>query len=210
MVTGIATGIAYITYTLPTGCKTDTLIHVNPLPAAVTGWGGTITIGTSTTYADATPGGIWSCSNPAVAAIGIGSGTVTGLSAGTVNISYTSSLGCSAVRPVTVTALSGARTGRSGFDGTGIKIMPNPNNGVFTINGTLENPDHLSPSAETTVYLVISDIVGKTILVNKILSVNGWINTVVDMGSQIPDGTYFMKLISEQETHIFTVMLQRK
>ncbi len=210
MVTGISTGIAYVTYTLPTGCRTDTPIHVNPIPATITGWGGTITIGTSTTYADATPGGIWSCSNPAIAAIGIGSGTVTGLSAGTVNISYSSSLGCSAVRAVTVTALSGARTGYSGFDCNGIKIMPNPNSGIFTINGALENFDKLTPSSETTVYLVISDIIGKTILSGKIQSVNGWINSVVELGSQIPDGTYFLKLTAEQETHIFTVIVQRK
>ena len=110
LTSGIAAGTARITYTLPTGCKTDTAVRVNPIPAGITGWGSVITVGTSSTYADATPGGIWTSSNPAIATIGMTTGTVYGVSPGVVTISYTVGTSCAATRVLTVRVLPG--TGR--------------------------------------------------------------------------------------------------
>ena len=47
-----------------------------------------ICVGDTTTLHDATTGGVWSSSNTALATIGSSSGTVTGVSAGTLTISY--------------------------------------------------------------------------------------------------------------------------
>ncbi len=108
IVSGIAAGTARISYTLPTGCKTDTAFYVNPLPAGITGWGSIITVGTSSTYADATPGGTWSSSNPAIATIGATTGTVHGVAPGSVTISYiVGATGCAATRVLTVQVLPG-------------------------------------------------------------------------------------------------------
>ncbi len=87
--TGIGTGTATISYTLPTGCFRTAEITVNPTPAAITG----VTIlcpNTSSVLGHTTPGGTWTSSTPAVATVGAASGIVLGvaLAGGTTTITY--------------------------------------------------------------------------------------------------------------------------
>lgn len=49
----------------------------------------TVCVGATSTLSNPTAGGSWSSSNPAIAAVGTGSGIVTGIAAGTAAISYT-------------------------------------------------------------------------------------------------------------------------
>jgi len=76
---------ATVTYTLPTGCSTNTLIFVNPSPAPVTGYPA-VCVGLTTNLADSTPGGSWTSSNAAVASVDPATGIVTGVSPGTSTI----------------------------------------------------------------------------------------------------------------------------
>jgi hypothetical protein len=74
------------------GCKTtvgSTAFTVNAIPpvAAITGTANACVNGTST-LSTTTTGGVWSSSNTAIASVNSG-GVVTGVAAGTVNISYT-------------------------------------------------------------------------------------------------------------------------
>ena len=114
VVTGLnaGSGLQTITYTLPvTGCYTTTTITVNPAPAAI---GGTpvVCVGSVTTLTEATPGGTWSPLTGGTATVASAtSGVVSGLSAGTQNISYTLSTGCAAGVAVTVNALPAAIVG---------------------------------------------------------------------------------------------------
>lgn len=110
IVTGVLSGTATISYTLPTGCYTITVVTVNAVPAAIAGTA-TVCTGATTTLSDATPGGIWTSSNTAVATVGTSSGVVTGMSAGTSTISYSVGSGCFATRVVTVNASPAAITG---------------------------------------------------------------------------------------------------
>ena len=99
-VTGISSASTILTYTLPTGCYTDMLITVNPLPAPITGVNPLCVGATSTVY-DATPLGSWSSTTPAVTIDG--TGDVTGVSAGTSTISYTLPVtGCAATATIIV------------------------------------------------------------------------------------------------------------
>ncbi len=98
-VIGAALGSANITYTVTNPCGVAFAIMpltVNPLPV-VAPVSGTLTVcsGNSALVTNATPGGVWSTANPSVATISTG-GMVTGVVAGTVNVSYTvtNSLGC--------------------------------------------------------------------------------------------------------------------
>ncbi len=88
VVTGGTPGMVTITYTLPTGCSRNINLTVNPVPLPILG-PAAICVGQSATFTDPTPGGIWSSSTPAVAAIGATTGTVTGASGGVTTISYT-------------------------------------------------------------------------------------------------------------------------
>ena len=129
--TGAAMGIIQDTATISygiaaTGCATSTVVTVSPSPAAIAGTAPAagLCIGASLTLTDFTTGGVWGSSNTAVAILSGTMGVVTGLSAGTVTISYTLPTGCSASRTVTVSAfhvpppLGGASTVCAGATAT--------------------------------------------------------------------------------------------
>lgn len=99
-VTGSNTGTATISYTLGTSCFNTTTVTVNPLPGAILGTA-SVCVGSTTSLSDATTGGTWTSSNTSVATIN-GSGVVTGVTAGTSTIIYTSPLGCTVSTVITV------------------------------------------------------------------------------------------------------------
>ncbi|MES2704232.1 MAG: Ig-like domain-containing protein [Bacteroidota bacterium] len=113
--TGIATGTTTITYTLPTGCYRAVPFTVKALPAAI---GGSLNVCTTTSavLSNTTSGGVsWTSSSPSVATIGIYSGLLTGVSAGTSTITYTVNTGCFITAVATVHTLpsAGSITGPS-------------------------------------------------------------------------------------------------
>lgn len=110
--TGIATGSAIITYTIGSGCTRTIGITVNQVPAAITGTT-SVCSGLTTTLSESVSGGTWSSSNISLATVGSSSGIVSGVSNGTVNISYVSGASCFVVASVTVNPLPAAITGSS-------------------------------------------------------------------------------------------------
>ncbi len=110
LVTGVASGTTLITYVLPTGCVTTTIVTVNPLPFAITGNTGLCT-GTSSPLTDASFGGTWSSSNGAVATIGSNTGIVIGVGFGTSTITFALPTGCITTTTVTVNSTPTAING---------------------------------------------------------------------------------------------------
>ncbi len=122
IVTGLSSGTATITYTITNsfGCPasvsiTDTVLSVPVVPAIM--GSATVCEGSTTTLANALAGGVWSSSNPTVAAIDPATGSVSGLTTGSVIIRYTVTNPCGsyfavhalAVSPLpAVAAISGA------------------------------------------------------------------------------------------------------
>jgi len=97
----VTAGTVEITYTLPTGCYTTKVITINPTPQPIVGPLSvcqTYTVGLS----NVTTGGSWSSSNPSVGSIGSATGVVTGVSPGTVYITYTLPSSCPRVVQFTV------------------------------------------------------------------------------------------------------------
>ncbi len=106
VVTGISSGSATISYTLPTGCYRTSNVTVNPIPASISGVTSLCASGGSTTLSNTTTGGVWSCSNTAVATVGGTTGVVTGRVAGTATITYSiTSTGCYVTTSITVNPL---------------------------------------------------------------------------------------------------------
>lgn len=103
-VNGIAAGTAVISYTISAGCKAWKGVTVVAAVAAITG-ATNVCEGSSTSFAHAVSGGTWSSAAPSVAIVGGASGLITGVSAGTVNISYTLSEGCYKTKPITIKML---------------------------------------------------------------------------------------------------------
>jgi len=112
VVTGVSAGAATVSYTTG-GCPSVTYdINVDPLPSSITG-SGFVCEGSTTTLADATPGGDWSSSNIAVAVVG-STGIVSGVSSGSVNIIYTlTATGCQVMTAMVVNPLPAAIAGPS-------------------------------------------------------------------------------------------------
>jgi len=96
---GVTAGTAMVSYTMPTGCLAMRSFAINPVPASITG---TFTAcqGQTTTLHDSTTGGSWTSGNTAIATIG-STGILTGVSGGSVQISYTLN-GCPATALVSV------------------------------------------------------------------------------------------------------------
>ena len=111
IVSGITTGVAYITYSIGTGCSSVAAVTVNPLPSATTG-SASVCPGTTTTLSN-TGGGTWSSSNAGIVSIGSATGVATGVVTGTATIYYMLPTGCSTSTVVTVNSLPSAITGSS-------------------------------------------------------------------------------------------------
>lgn len=97
MATGLAAGTAIVSYTTTNGCGSlaaSRLVTVTPVPDAGTITGpATVCIGSLATLSSSAPGGTWSSTVPARAAIN-SLGRVVGLSTGTTTISYALNNGC--------------------------------------------------------------------------------------------------------------------
>jgi uncharacterized protein YjdB len=111
IVTGVDAGVATITYVVAaSGCSVTKLITVNANPSAVIGTN-PVCVGSSTTWSSSSVGGSWVSSRTAVAGVGLTSGIITPIAAGTSLISYTMPGGCRVTTILTVNALPGTFSG---------------------------------------------------------------------------------------------------
>lgn len=101
VVSALTAGTAGVTYTLPSGCFTTSVLTVNAAPG-ITASTFNVCAGSTALLTASVSGGTWSSGNTSVATVST-SGTVTGISAGTAGISYTIASGCSSVVEMTVT-----------------------------------------------------------------------------------------------------------
>ncbi len=94
-------GTTIITYAIGSCSVTATLGVGSTPPASISG-ATSVCATATTTLTDATAGGIWTSSNPALATVNGGTGDVTGINAGTVTITYSNGCGSPATRSMTV------------------------------------------------------------------------------------------------------------
>jgi uncharacterized protein YjdB len=141
IVTGITSGTAIITYTLLTGCYTTVTMNVITTPAPIScASGGSIlcqvcVLGTMT-LTNATPGGVWSSSNPAAATIGSSTGLVTGVAVGVTTITYSLGGGCFVTASLTVNPLPAPISGPNNVcTGFGVTLSSASPGGTWTSTG---------------------------------------------------------------------------
>lgn len=140
VVTGMSVGTATITYMLTTGCFVTSLVSIVAFPGigAIIG-PSALCIGQTITLSNATSSGVWSSSNAARAIVGSSSGIVTGISAGTVTISYTVTYTCgsaTATKAITVNPSPAPITGDSIICGGGTITLANAVAGGVWSSGT--------------------------------------------------------------------------
>ncbi len=169
-VTGVASGINTLSYTVTNSCGTSTATHsitVNPLPDAgiITG-PDTVCIGSTETFINSTAGGIWSGSSIHSS---LTSGIVSGLSAGRDTIYYTVINSCGnatiskniQIADCSTSVLTPTYPGVSAT----IQVYPNPVNNYVVIKG----------AAGTTV--TIFDATGKQVIKRQLRSDIEVVNT---------------------------------
>ncbi len=111
VVSGVATGVAVITYSVSSACGSavDTaLVNVNHASSAGTISGSsTVCVGGSTTLSTTGTGGTWSSSNLSIATIS-STGVVTGVSGGAALISYTITSACGTTIAIALINVTGS------------------------------------------------------------------------------------------------------
>jgi uncharacterized protein YjdB len=113
IVAGVSAGVDTLKYTMSYGCYAFRVLTVDPTPAGPSTSGGhtSLCAGSSLSLTDSTSGGSWLSSSASVAVIGSASGSLTGVSAGSVIISYVLPSGCFASIPVSINPLPPLPTG---------------------------------------------------------------------------------------------------
>ncbi len=97
--------------------------------------------------------------------------------------------------------------------GTGIKdaintinnftLVPNPNKGVFTINGILRNP------ADNRVSIIITDMLGQAIYKETAEAHNGNLNERITLAGSIASGIYLVSITSGEDHVVFQVVIDK-
>lgn len=131
IVTGIASGTARITYTMPGGCFITGTVNVTGAPGPIVGVAQACPGGT-TLLSNTTPGGTWLSFNPGSATVATttaSSATVTGVAADTALIEYTTPAGCKVYVTVTINPLPSPIIGDSFYCATDIDTLYNPDPG---------------------------------------------------------------------------------
>ncbi len=194
-----------------TGCTStmtgSAVVSVNPTPT-ISGTIYTVAPAGSIALTGSPSGGTWMSSNPAIASIGATSGIVSGVSLGSVNITYTSAAGCIAIHSVAVTP-TGFRLAHGGTTGVttltnieNVSIVPNPNKGSFSIKGQVS-------VGTDEVALTITNMLGQRVFYSTIKSTNGTIDEQVWPGEALPNGTYLLTLMAGADTKVMRLVVER-
>jgi len=109
-VTGVAVGTAIISYGTGGSCFSTRTVTVNETPTTPSGES-LVCAGQSIVLSCTPSPGTWSSSSTTIATANASTGLVTGVSSGTVNITYRTSAGCSSNKLVTVNPALPAITG---------------------------------------------------------------------------------------------------
>lgn len=84
-----------------------------------------------------------------------------------------------------------------------IQVVPNPNNGTFTVVGKVTG------SANKNVYIDLMDMSGKIVLKEVAAIDNGMVQKCIALGSDIPDGLYIIKVYNEETNEVLRFTLSR-
>jgi|GEM_PF-1074303 len=136
ILTGIASGITTVSYTLTNGCRKTQTVTVNETPTTITGTA-TICSGTTATLTCTPTGGSWTSNATGIVSVGSATGIITGGTDGTATITYSLGAGCSTTTVVTTTPSPASITGTASVcAGNTITLSSTPTGGTWTSSST--------------------------------------------------------------------------
>jgi hypothetical protein len=203
-VTGVGTsGVVTISYSLAygSGCTATATKPITVHTPAPHGHGGTIVGGTITVNVgaavsidDETPGGVWTSSNTNV--VSIDGGLIIGIGPGAANITHsvTNEDGeiTTSVTPVLVIELP-----------VDVRLIPNPNNGTFTVEGTIGTTQDVELTLEAT------DVLGQVIYNDKVTAMGGRISERISLNNTLVNGMYMLSIKAVAGSKVFHFVVKK-
>ncbi len=196
-VTGAGTsGTVTISYRLSYaggGCSafaTKAIVVHTPAPHSHTI---TTSVGTTVELADEVAGGEWACRDENVATVD-GSGTVTAIAEGSVNITNTVTGTEGTIVTITMVQICAAAIK--------VSIVPNPNKGTFIVRGSLGTKEDAMVSIE------ISDMLGQVVYKNSTIAAGGMISEHVLLNSNFANGIYLLNVRSKQGDKVLHFVIE--
>jgi uncharacterized protein YjdB len=179
VVTGVGAGTTTVTYTFSGGGNVTATVTVNAAPAAYTG-SGIICIGSQLNLGGIISGCTWTSGTPSRATVVSATGIVTGVSLGTVNISYVNAAGCRTIKQLTVNAGLAATTGAtSPCTGSTITLSNATTGGTWSSSNTARATIDASSG-------VLAAISGGTVTISYTVSSGCVRTTTVTVGTPTP------------------------
>lgn len=166
IVTGVSSGIVAITYMMPsTGCSSYGLLTVNPLPAIILG-PPAVCVDATISLSDASVGGTWTSSVPTTGSVDASTGVVTGITTGTIVITYTLPTSCFVTKSIIVNPLPAVITGLNSLCiGGGTILLSDATSG-----GTWSSSSPTVASIGSVSRIVTPLTVGTTVITYKLTS----------------------------------------
>jgi len=169
-VSGLSVGTATVSYLIGSSCLSTVVVTVHPLtvPGVITGGGTPMCVGNTMYLSGSVSGGTWVSTSAGVASVGLVSGLVTSLSAGTTVISYAVSGFCGTVYTTSVVTVSPTPTSISGSSNLCLGAITLYTNGVA--GGTWSSSHPSIASVGTGTGMVTGVNVGSAVITYELSS----------------------------------------
>ena len=155
----------------------------------------TTTAGATVSLADEAVGGDWTSNDNTIATVD-DNGLLNAIAAGYVTITHTS-INSSGEESTTITEVA---VKPLPFD---ITLYPNPNNGSFTLRGTIGS------SKDLAVTLEITNMLGQVVYHNNTTAANGLINEQLSVGNNLTNGMYLLNMKSGTESSVLHFVIEQ-
>jgi len=84
-----------------------------------------------------------------------------------------------------------------------IKLVPNPNKGIFTLKGTL------GTNLDQEVTVEVTDVIGQVIYTGKVTAHGGIVDAAVQLGNNIANGMYIVNFRAGSDNKVFHMVIEQ-
>jgi hypothetical protein len=86
-------------------------------------------------------------------------------------------------------------------DDMDVRVMPNPNKGIFSVQGSV------GTATDQQLDLEITDMLGQVVYASKVLAVKGNLNTKIELDNTLANGMYLLNIKTATGTKVYHVVV---
>ena len=139
--------------------------------------------------------GTWTSGDDNIATVD-GKGNVTGVKPGVVNITLVSASENGDVQTTTTSVIVSAIP-------VSVSVIPNPNNGNFSVKGSMGSLN------DEDLTLEVTDVLGQVIYRSVVTTQKGKLNETISLNSSLANGMYMLNVRSANEKIVFHFVVER-